>query len=97
MNFFVENNNFTSSFLCANDFENGIRMAREIYSWFLRSNTARGSSTCPVTIKASKSLLFTKDPSVDKRKNSLLTEFKHKINKLLQNNLVYLLGSEYRT
>ena len=46
-----------------------------IYSWFSRSNTARGSSTCPVTVgptkvKASKSLLFTKDPSVNKRKNT---------------------------
>ena len=54
MNFFVENNNFTSSFLCANDFENGIRMAREIYSWFLRSNTARDSCRGLVTVGPTK-------------------------------------------
>ena len=45
------------------------------YSQFSRSNTDRGSSTCPVTVDPTKveacnSILFTKDPSVDKRQNT---------------------------
>ena len=47
----------------------------EIYSRLSRSNTARGSFTGLVTLgpnryKASKSVLFTNDPSIDKRKNT---------------------------
>ena len=35
---FVENNNFTASFLSANDFENEIRIARERYRQSLVKN-----------------------------------------------------------
>ena len=53
-----------------------------IYSWLSRSSTARGSCTglvivSPPKVKASKSILFTNDPSTVKNKNAELPKLTH--------------------
>ena len=51
----------------------------EIYGRLSKSNTARGSSTCPVTVgplryRASKSVLSTNSPFVRKKKRTVVDE-----------------------